>query len=78
VIVEWKHYLERPADLVDVLRSGGVFYGGLIAATVVAIVYMRKHDLPEHMAIRSDAGMPLPDTSATATPSRVSESAKRS
>jgi phosphatidylglycerol---prolipoprotein diacylglyceryl transferase len=46
VIVEWKHYLERPADLVDVLRSGGVFYGGLIAATVVAIVYMRKHNLP--------------------------------
>ncbi len=46
VIVEWRHYLDRPADLVDVLRSGGVFYGGLIAATAVAIAYMRKHDLP--------------------------------
>lgn len=46
VVVEWKHYTQRPADLVDVLRSGGVFYGGLIAATVVAIVYMKKHDLP--------------------------------
>jgi phosphatidylglycerol:prolipoprotein diacylglycerol transferase len=31
---------------VEVLRSGGVFYGGLIAATAVAIWYMRKHDLP--------------------------------
>jgi phosphatidylglycerol---prolipoprotein diacylglyceryl transferase len=29
-----------------VLRSGGVFYGGLICATVVAIVYMRRHELP--------------------------------
>ena len=28
------------------LRSGGVFYGGLIAATTVAIWYMRKNDLP--------------------------------
>ena len=36
----------NPADLVEVLRSGGVFYGGLIAATAVAIWYMRKHDLP--------------------------------
>ena len=46
VIVDWRHYLERPADLVDILRSGGVFYGGLIAATVVAVVYMRRHNLP--------------------------------
>ena len=46
VAVEWRHYLARPRDLVDVLQSGGVFYGGLICATVVAILYMRKHDLP--------------------------------
>jgi phosphatidylglycerol:prolipoprotein diacylglycerol transferase len=31
---------------VEILRSGGVFYGGLIAATTTAIVYMRRHDLP--------------------------------
>jgi phosphatidylglycerol:prolipoprotein diacylglycerol transferase len=29
-----------------VLRSGGVFYGGLIAATTVAIWYMRRNALP--------------------------------
>ncbi len=46
ILVEWRRYLARPADLVEVLRSGGVFYGGLIAATAVAIWYMRKHDLP--------------------------------
>ena len=46
VAVEWRRYAANPKDLVEVLRSGGVFYGGLIAATTVAIWYMRKHDLP--------------------------------
>jgi phosphatidylglycerol:prolipoprotein diacylglycerol transferase len=36
----------NPRSLVEVLRSGGVFYGGLIAATAVGIWYMRKHRLP--------------------------------
>ncbi len=46
VAVEWRRYTAHPRDLLEVLRSGGVFYGGLIAATTVAIVYMRKHELP--------------------------------
>ena len=46
VIVEWRHYSENPRDLVEVLRSGGVFYGGLIAATTVGIWYMKRHGLP--------------------------------
>jgi phosphatidylglycerol---prolipoprotein diacylglyceryl transferase len=46
IIVEWRHYRERPSDLVEVLRSGGVFYGGLIAATTVGIWYMKRHRLP--------------------------------
>src|ERR1700733_6237754 len=46
VIVEWEHYLNQPKDLVDVLRSGGVFYGGLICASVAGIWYLRKHRLP--------------------------------
>ena len=44
--VEWRRYLAHPGDLVEILRSGGVFYGGLIAATSVAIWYMRRNDLP--------------------------------
>ena len=28
------------------LRSGGVFYGGLICATTVAVVYLHRHGLP--------------------------------
>jgi len=46
VIVEWRHYMRSPGDFIEVLRSGGVFYGGLIAATTVGIWYMRKHRLP--------------------------------
>jgi phosphatidylglycerol:prolipoprotein diacylglycerol transferase len=46
IAVEWKRYAANPKDLVEILRSGGVFYGGLIAATTTAIVYMRRHDLP--------------------------------
>jgi phosphatidylglycerol:prolipoprotein diacylglycerol transferase len=46
LIVEWRHYTSNPRDLLGILRSGGVFYGGLIAATVTAILYMRRHHLP--------------------------------
>ena len=28
------------------MRSGGVFYGGLIAAVVVALWYLRRHRMP--------------------------------
>ena len=44
--VEWRRYLANPASLVEVLRSGGVFYGGLICATTVAVVYMHRNALP--------------------------------
>ena len=46
VVVEWRRYVSHPADLIEVVRSGGVFYGGLICATVVGIWYLRKHRLP--------------------------------
>jgi phosphatidylglycerol:prolipoprotein diacylglycerol transferase len=46
VIVEWRRYASNPRSLVEVFRSGGVFYGGLIAATAVGIWYMKKHRLP--------------------------------
>jgi phosphatidylglycerol---prolipoprotein diacylglyceryl transferase len=46
VIVEYKTFSARPADLLTLLRSGGVFYGGLIAAIIVALWYLRRHKLP--------------------------------
>jgi phosphatidylglycerol:prolipoprotein diacylglycerol transferase len=46
ILVEWRHYVAHPRDLAGVLTSGGVFYGGLICASVVGIAYLRKHELP--------------------------------
>ena len=46
VLVEWKRYVANPKDLIEVVRSGGVFYGGLICTTVVSIWYMKKNGLP--------------------------------
>lgn len=43
VIVNWEHMEHDPWSL---LRSGGVFYGGLIGAIVTALWYFRKHRLP--------------------------------
>jgi phosphatidylglycerol---prolipoprotein diacylglyceryl transferase len=46
VLVEWKRYAANPKDLIEVVRSGGVFYGGLICTTVVSVWYMKKNGLP--------------------------------
>ena len=42
VIVDWQHYRHDPWSLI---RSGGVFYGGLIAAVLTSIWFFRKHKL---------------------------------
>lgn len=46
VVVDFDHYRQNPADVFSVLRAGGVFYGGLIAAVGVAFWYVRRHRLP--------------------------------
>jgi phosphatidylglycerol---prolipoprotein diacylglyceryl transferase len=47
-IVELPRYAEHPGDIftMETLQSGGVFYGGLIAALGVAWWHMRKTKLP--------------------------------
>ena len=45
LIVDFRQFT-GPADLVSLARSGGVFYGGLIAAVAVALLYLRRHKLP--------------------------------
>jgi phosphatidylglycerol:prolipoprotein diacylglycerol transferase len=45
-VVDFRRYTSHPRDLMELLRSGGVFYGGLIAAVVVALLYLRRHRLP--------------------------------
>ncbi len=46
LIIDFRQFTAKPGDLLNLARSGGVFYGGLIAAVVVALVYMRRHRMP--------------------------------
>ena len=46
VAVDFDQYRMNPRALLDVLQSGGVFYGGLLGAIPVAWWYIRKHQLP--------------------------------
>ena len=45
-IVDFSHFTSSWQEFTTLLRSGGVFYGGLIAAIVVCIYQLRKHRLP--------------------------------
>lgn len=46
LIVEWETYGQSPGELLTLVRSGGVFYGGLIVAVIVALWYLWRHRLP--------------------------------
>ena len=48
IINDWSRYADHPADIftVDTLQAGGVFSGGLIAALIAAVWYIRRHHLP--------------------------------
>jgi phosphatidylglycerol:prolipoprotein diacylglycerol transferase len=46
LIVDFDQFTANPRDLLSLARSGGVFYGGLIAAVVVALIYLRRHHMP--------------------------------
>ena len=45
-VVDFQHFTSSWQEFTTLLRSGGVFYGGLIAAVVVCIYQLRKHRLP--------------------------------
>jgi phosphatidylglycerol---prolipoprotein diacylglyceryl transferase len=45
-VVDFRHFTSSWQEFTTLLRSGGVFYGGLIAAVVVCIYQLRKHKLP--------------------------------
>ena len=46
LIVDFDTFRTSPSEMLTLMRSGGVFYGGLIAAVAVAFWYMRRHKLP--------------------------------
>ena len=43
LVVEFDKFGTNRAELLNLVRSGGVFYGGLIAAVVVALWYLKRH-----------------------------------
>ncbi len=45
VLIELPRYLSNPAQLIPVLRAGGVFLGGFIAAVIAAFVLLRRYKL---------------------------------
>jgi phosphatidylglycerol:prolipoprotein diacylglycerol transferase len=45
-VTDFKAFTANPRELLTLARSGGVFYGGLILAVIVALVYIRKAGLP--------------------------------
>lgn len=46
LVVDFDQFRRSPADLLSLARSGGVFYGGLILAVLVAFWYIARHRLP--------------------------------
>src|SRR5262245_46956141 len=46
LVTDWDSFAGNPRELITLARSGGVFYGGLILAVVVALWYIRRIRLP--------------------------------
>jgi len=46
LVTDYRQYSQNPRALLDLVRSAGVFYGGLIAAVAVAFIYMWRHRMP--------------------------------
>ena len=45
LLVEWPYYAKHPGEILGLLQSGGVFYGGLLGAFPVAWWFARRHRL---------------------------------
>src|SRR5580765_3054062 len=43
VAVDFKYFLAQPREMLSLVRAGGVFYGGLIAALLAAIWLVRRY-----------------------------------
>jgi phosphatidylglycerol:prolipoprotein diacylglycerol transferase len=46
VILDLGRYIRSPAELLGVVRAGGVFLGGFLGALVAAAVLVRRYELP--------------------------------
>ena len=45
LLVEWSYYAKHPGEILGLLQSGGVFYGGLLGAFPVAWWFAHRHRL---------------------------------
>lgn len=45
ILVDWDYFRQQPRELFSLVRAGGVFYGGLIAAVAVGILLVRRYRL---------------------------------
>src|SRR5204863_8022785 len=46
LVTDFRAFTADPRELLTLARSGGVFYGGLILAVIVALVYISRVGLP--------------------------------
>jgi phosphatidylglycerol:prolipoprotein diacylglycerol transferase len=46
VVVELPRYLHQPGELIGLVRAGGVFLGGFLAAVVAGVILIRRYRLP--------------------------------
>jgi phosphatidylglycerol:prolipoprotein diacylglycerol transferase len=48
IVNDWSYYTSHPGEIFSLgtLQAGGVFSGGLVAALVAAVWYMRRHNMP--------------------------------
>lgn len=45
IAVDWEYFRQQPRELLSLVRAGGVFYGGLIAAVLVGFWLVRRYKL---------------------------------
>lgn len=45
IAVDVKYFIAQPREILSLVRAGGVFYGGLIAALLVAVWLVRRYNL---------------------------------
>src|SRR5438067_421309 len=46
LVVDFDYFRHQPREVLSLVRAGGVFYGGLIAAFFVALWLVRRYKLP--------------------------------
>lgn len=48
ILLDWKEYASHPGEIFSfaTFQAGGVFYGGLIAAVIASVWYIRRNRMP--------------------------------